>query len=129
MKQPLPTITSVEFGFSENPKAYNRKFSNLFSADRLLYSLNRDAERENLLGYWKTDFAIKFSDGSLYSGRYDIGADAPNLTQHLINYCSAMARQGKTRYQLVADIVKASIGVVVDPNGTVEHFIPKVDLL
>jgi hypothetical protein len=35
------------------------------------------------LGYYKTDFTVTYEDDTTYEGRYDIGADAPTLGQHI----------------------------------------------
>lgn len=85
MKEHL-TIKSVCFGFSEDLVSNNKTFKNLREADLHLIGRNSQAERENLMGYWKTDFTITFSNDETYKGRYDIGADYPTLSDHVVSY-------------------------------------------
>lgn len=41
------------------------------------------------LGSYKTDFVVTFADGETYSGRFDIGADAPSLEEHVRDFLAS----------------------------------------
>jgi hypothetical protein len=57
--------------------------SSFEEADRLLWKI---AEHGPDLGYYKTDFAITFEDGSVYEGRFDVerwDKGHPDLRKHV----------------------------------------------
>lgn len=78
-------IKEIEIGFSEAPGHKRWTCKTLASANAYLWRLGKPD-----LGYWKTDFKITLDDGDIYEGRFDIGADAPTLEQHIIHYCKKM---------------------------------------
>lgn len=46
------------------------------------------------LGYYKTDFTVTYEDGETYRGRYDVGADAPTLGQHIRDFIKTIQDGG-----------------------------------
>lgn len=92
----------IEIGFSESPhikEGFAPVFDSMAKANQFFFWQNKDAEtaKENgkLLGYYKTDFTIHFADGTKYEGRYDIGADQPDLTSHVKRFCEVYSGQRK----------------------------------
>lgn len=79
-------VQSVTIGFSEAPNhAALTIFPTLADANTYLRRLSFGQKPND--GYWKTDFSIAFDDGTVYDGRFDIGADAPTLEQHCLHFC------------------------------------------
>ena len=97
MKHEPVTIKSVKFGFSEDRQSNQAQFKSLREADSFLVGRNSQARWEELDGYWKTDFTITFSNDETYTGRYDIGGDAPTLTDHVINYLKWLTQRSPNR--------------------------------
>lgn len=93
MKHEPVTITKVTFGFSEDRVSNQKTFNNLREADIHLIGRNSQARHEDLMGYWKTDFVLHFSNGETYKGRYDIGCDAPTLTDHVTKYLRSVTER------------------------------------
>lgn len=79
-------VLFVKIGFSEAPGHKNpATFPTLSEANAYLRRLAFGQNPND--GYWKTDFSITFDDGTVYDGRFDIGADAANLEQHCLHFC------------------------------------------
>jgi hypothetical protein len=73
--------TSIEFPFTEAPLSTPVRWEGPDCWAQAQHWLTM-APRPDL-GYYKTDFVITYADGSEYKGRYDIGADAATLAQHI----------------------------------------------
>jgi hypothetical protein len=101
MKEPLK-ILKITTGFSEDKMSRHWTFKTLDEADKHFSRANYRAQRENA-GYYKTDFTIHFTNGETYSGRFDIGADAPTLTDHVISFCKYAAEHSLTHWEPVLD--------------------------
>jgi len=62
------------------------------------FILQRALTKENLLGYSKTFFEVKFEDGNIYKGRYDIrhfSKEKADLKKHIIDF--ALCYSGRKR--------------------------------
>lgn len=70
-------ILSVALPFTEADFETPMEFASLAEANAFLAKVTPPE-----LGYYKTDFAIIWTDGAVYNGRFDIGADAPTLEEH-----------------------------------------------
>ncbi len=84
-------VRQITTGFSELPEAENKVFYSWKEANDFFRRVNDKVielkKRGKMLGYYKTDFKILFDDGEEYAGRYDIGADEPNLSSHVQRFC------------------------------------------
>ena len=104
-------VVKVEIGFSESPDIQNAPvFLSMSDANIFFSRHNRQAEQDRdsgkLLGYYKTDFAITFDDGTQYNGQYDIGSDASNLTTHIRSF--ALAYSGRNHPSQMSKIAWAN---------------------
>lgn len=87
MKIDKSMIAEVTTGFSELKGMRKCSFGSMTEFD------NAAAARfEEGGGYYKTDFTIKFVDGGVYTGRYDIGCDTDTLEEHVIASLKYSAR-------------------------------------
>lgn len=78
-----PKIISVKFPFSESPHINDRiEFTSLRSAQEHLRIASMLCPKD-MLGYYKTDFVIEWSDGDVYKGRIDITCTHYNLKDHV----------------------------------------------
>lgn len=88
-------VDFICFPYSESG---NEKLDSLFyswqDAEDALASVNPPD-----LGYYKTDFVITYKDGETYQGRFDIGADAPTLREHILNLISHIKTNKYGRYK------------------------------
>ncbi len=85
-------VIKIELTFSESPNFTCPKvFNDLEIANGFIwrehFRATQDKASGKLLGYFKTDFTLTFEDGETYSGRFDIGSDARDLSSHVIGFC------------------------------------------
>ncbi len=102
MKDPRHTATKVEIPFSESPDLKPGcvpAMQNMREANVVFRWENYKAEQKRtdgkLLGYYKTDFVITFSDGTQYQGRFDLGSDESDLTRHVRRFCEVYSGRMK----------------------------------
>lgn len=86
---PKIKAVKIEVPFSEAPHVIDTR---VFDGDDCWEKANRwlRSVTPPELGYYKTDVVVTYADGETYSCRFDIGADAPSLGQHIRDFIAAL---------------------------------------
>lgn len=93
-------LKEIRFGFSESPDVQEGKtFDNWDEAEIYLSRIHRQTiklrDDGEMLGYFKTDIVITWEDGFTWQTRYDIGADAPTIREHIQGFLNVYSGRVK----------------------------------
>jgi hypothetical protein len=85
MSNKIP-MTRINFLFSESPVLANQSFTRWSDATNAVLAVS--TKMTSMLGAYKTDFTITFTDGFVYEGRLDVTPEVYDLAQHIHDFCT-----------------------------------------